>query len=111
MNLSRIGLDLAKQVFQVHGVDRHEHVVCRRQLKRAQVRDFFRQLPPCLVAMEACGSAHYWARELRELGHTVRLIAPQFVKPYVKGDCSGQPIPDSGLSFSSATAGGNPSLN
>ncbi len=56
MNLSRIGLDLAKQVFQVHGVDRHEHVVCRRQLKRAQVRDFFRQLPPCLVAMEACGS-------------------------------------------------------
>ncbi|EMN5380416.1 IS110 family transposase, partial [Pseudomonas aeruginosa] len=52
MNLSRIGLDLAKQVFQVHGVDRHEHVVCRRQLKRAQVRDFFRQLPPCLVAME-----------------------------------------------------------
>ncbi len=54
MNLSRIGLDLAKQVFQVHGVDRHEHVVCRRQLKRAQVRDFFRQLPPCLVAMEAC---------------------------------------------------------
>lgn len=55
MNLSRIGLDLAKQVFQVHGVDRHEHVVCRRQLKRAQVRDFFRQLPPCLVAMEACG--------------------------------------------------------
>ncbi|RPR53509.1 IS110 family transposase [Pseudomonas aeruginosa] len=86
MNLTRIGLDLAKQVFQVHGVDRHEHVVCRRQLKRAQVRDFFRQLPPCLVAMEACGSAHYWARELRELGHTVRLIAPQFVKPYVKGD-------------------------
>lgn len=81
MNLSRIGLDLAKQVFQVHGVDRHEHVVCRRQLKRAQVRDFFRQLPPCLVAMEACGSAHYWARELRELGHTVRLIAPQFVNP------------------------------
>ncbi|RUF04688.1 IS110 family transposase [Pseudomonas aeruginosa] len=70
MNLSRIGLDLAKQVFQVHGVDRHEHVVCRRQLKRAQVRDFFRQLPPCLVAMEACGSAHYWARELRELGHS-----------------------------------------
>ncbi len=86
MNLSRIGLDLAKQVFQVHGVDRHEQVVCRRQLKRAQVRDFFRQLPPCLVAMETCGSAHYWARELRELGHTVRLIAPQFVKPYVKGD-------------------------
>lgn len=86
MNISRVGLDLAKLVFQVHGVDCHERVVCRRQLKRAQVREFFRQLPPCLVAMEACGSAHYWARELRELGHEVRLIAPQFVKPYVKGD-------------------------
>lgn len=86
MNISRIGLDLAKQVFQVHGVDGHEQVVCRRQLKRAQVLDFFRQLEPCLVAMEACGSAHYWARELGALGHEVRLIAPQFVKPYVKGD-------------------------
>lgn len=86
MNISRVGLDLAKQVFQVHGVDSHERVVCRRQLKRRQMLDFFRQLPPCLVAMEACGSAHYWARELGELGHEVRLIAPQFVKPYVKGD-------------------------
>lgn len=86
MNISRVGLDLAKQVFQVHGVDSHERVVCRRQLKRAQMLDFFRQLAPCLVAMEACGSAHYWARELQGLGHEVRLIAPQFVKPYVKGD-------------------------
>lgn len=86
MNISRVGLDLAKQVFQVHGVDGYEQVVCRRQLKRSQVREFFRQLPPCRVAMEACGSAHYWARELRELGHEVCLIAPQFVKPYVKGD-------------------------
>jgi len=84
MNLKRIGVDLAKQVFQVHGVDSHEHVMCRKQLKRAQVLDFFRQCEPCLVAMEACGSAHYWARELRTLGHEVRLIAPQFVKPYVK---------------------------
>lgn len=84
MKLKRIGVDLAKQVFQVHGVDSHEQVKCRKQLKRSQMLDFFRQVEPCLVAMEACGSAHYWARELGQLGHTVRLIAPQFVKPYVK---------------------------
>jgi len=86
MKLKRIGIDLAKQVFQVHGVDSHEQVICRKQLKRARVLDFFRQCEPCLVAMEACGSAHYWARELRTLGHEVRLIAPQFVKPYVKSE-------------------------
>lgn len=85
MKLKRIGVDLAKQVFQVHGVDSHEQVKCRKQLKRHQMQDFFRQLEPCVVAMEACGSAHYWARELGKLGHEVRLIAPQFVKPYVKG--------------------------
>ena len=85
MKLKRIGIDLAKQVFQVHGVDSHEQVKCRKQLKRSQMLDFFRQLEPCLVAMEACGSSHYWARELGALGHEVRLIAPQFVKPYVKG--------------------------
>lgn len=84
MKLNRIGVDLAKQVFQVHGVDSHEQVKCRKQLKRHQMLDFFRQLEPCLVVMEACGSAHYWARELRVQGHEVRLIAPQFVKPYVK---------------------------
>ena len=84
MKLKRIGVDLAKQVFQVHGVDSHEQVQCRKQLKRAQMLDFFRQLEPCLVAMEACGGSHYWARELIKLGHQVRLIAPQFVKPYVK---------------------------
>lgn len=84
MKLKRIGVDLAKQVFQLHGVDSHEQVQCRKQLKRAQMLDFFRQLEPCLVAMEACGGAHYWARELIKLGHQVRLIAPQFVKPYVK---------------------------
>ena len=85
MKLKRIGIDLAKQVFQVHGVDSHEQVKCRKQLKRSQMLDFFRQLEPCLVAMEACGSSHYGARELGALGHEVRLIAPQFVKPYVKG--------------------------
>lgn len=84
MKLKRIGVDLAKQVFQVHGVDSHEQVKCRKQLKRSQMLDFFRQLEPCVVAMEACGSAHYWARELGKQGHEVRLIAPQFVKPYVK---------------------------
>ena len=85
MKLKRIGVDWAKQVFQVHGVDSHEQVKCRKQLKRHQMLDFFRQLEPCVVAMEACGSAHDWARELGKLGHEVRLIAPQFVKPYVKG--------------------------
>lgn len=84
MKLKRIGVDLAKHVFQVHGVDSHEQVKCRKQLKRAQMLDFFRNLEPCLVAMEACGGSHYWARELIKLGHQVRLIAPQFVKPYVK---------------------------
>jgi transposase len=84
MKLKRVGVDLAKQVFQVHGVDSHEQVQCRKQLKRAQMLDFFRNLEPCLVAMEACGGSHYWARELIKLGHQVRLIAPQFVKPYVK---------------------------
>lgn len=86
MNASRVGVDLAKSVFQVHGVDRQEKVVCRRQLKRSQVLAFFGKLPPCLVGMEACASAHYWARELSKFGHTVKLIAPQFVKPYVKGN-------------------------
>lgn len=85
MKLKRIGVDLAKQVFQVHGVDSHEQVVCRKQIKRARLLDFFRQLEPCLVVMEACGGSHYWARQFRALGHEVRLIAPQFVKPYVKG--------------------------
>lgn len=85
MKLKRIGVDLAKQVFQVHGVDSHEQVACRKQIKRSGLLDFFRQLEPCRVVMEACGGSHYWAREFRALGHDVRLIAPQFVKPYVKG--------------------------
>lgn len=84
MKLKRIGVDLAKNVFQVHGVDSHERIKVRKQLKRSQLLDFFRQLEPCVVAMEACGSAHYWGRMLMKLGHEVRLISPQFVKPYVK---------------------------
>lgn len=86
MNIKRIGLDLAKQVFQVHGVDYQEKVVLRKQLRRNQMLAFFRQLTPCLIGMEACSSAHYWARELQKMGHTVKLMAPQFVKPYVKGN-------------------------
>jgi transposase len=84
MNITTIGIDLAKNVFQVHGVDERGKAVLRKQLKRAQMMKFFVNLPPCLIGMEACGSAHFWARKLVELGHTVRLMAPQFVKPYVK---------------------------
>jgi transposase len=84
MKLKRIGIDLAKQVFQVHGVDQHEQVRLKKQVRRAALLDLFRQIEPCLIAMEACASAHYWGRELTRLGHQVVLIAPQFVKPYVK---------------------------
>src|SRR5690606_29888671 len=76
--------DLAKQVFQLHGVDEQGKTVLRKQLKRDQMATFFATLPVCLIGMEACGSAHHWARKLESFGHTVRLIAPQFVKPYVK---------------------------
>lgn len=84
MNITTIGIDLAKNVFQVHGVNDRGKPQLRKQLKRAQVMKFFVNLPPCLIGMEACGSSHFWARKLSELGHTVKLIAPQFVKPYVK---------------------------
>ena len=86
LHVTRIGIDLAKQVFQVHGVDEQGHTVLRRRLARSQVRAVLTQLPPCVVGLEACGSAHYWARELRALGHDVRLMAPQFVRPYRKND-------------------------
>lgn len=86
MKLSRIGMDIAKSVFQLHGVDSHERVALKKRLRRAEVLSFFRQQASCEVAMEACGGAHYWARELVRLGHRVKLIAPQFVKPYVKGN-------------------------
>jgi transposase len=84
MNITTIGLDLAKSVFQVHGVDDRGKVVLRKALKRTEVLKVLSALPPCLVGMEACGGAHYWARQLMQLGHTVKLMAPQFVKPYVK---------------------------
>ena len=86
MEITTIGLDLAKNVFQVHGVNERGKAVLRKQLKRDQVAPFFANLPPCLIGIEACASAHHWARKLHALGHTVRLMAPQFVKPYVKSN-------------------------
>jgi transposase len=82
--VTTIGLDIAKSVFQVHGVDAAGQVVIRRQLKRRTVLAFFQKLPPCLVGIEACASSHHWSRELQTLGHTVRLMPPAYVKPYVK---------------------------
>jgi transposase len=84
MNVKRIGIDLAKQVFQLHGVDRSEQGAIRKQLRRGQMHAYFKNLSPTLVGMEACATSHYWARELTRYGHCVKLIAAQFVKPYVK---------------------------
>ena len=82
--ITTIGIDLAKVVFQIHGVTEHGKVAVRKQLKRAEMLSYFANLEPCLIGMEACGSAHHWARKLESYGHTVKLMAPQFVKPYVK---------------------------
>lgn len=82
--ITTVGLDLAKSVFQVHGIAEEGDVIVRRALRRSQVLDFFRTLPSCLVGMEACGSAHSWAREIQALGHTVRMMPPAYVKAYVK---------------------------
>ena len=82
--ITTVGLDIAKSVFQVHGVDADGQVVVRRQLKRRYVLAFFQKLPPCLIGIEACASAHHWSRELQSLGHKVRLMPPAYVKPYVK---------------------------
>ncbi|XAG70582.1 IS110 family transposase [bacterium 19CA06SA08-2] len=84
MNVKTIGIDLAKAIFQIHGVNEHGKCLFNKPLKRAQMISFFANLPPCLIGMEACSSAHYWANKLQGLGHTVKLMAPQFVKPYVK---------------------------
>ena len=82
--VSTVGLDLAKYIFQLHGADSAGAVVFRKKLRRGQLLAFLATLPPCTVAMEACGSAHYWGREIAKLGHTVKLIAPAYVKPFVK---------------------------
>ena len=84
MQITTIGLDIAKNVFQVHGIDATEKVVVRKQLRRSQVLGFFKALPPCLVGMEACATAHYWARELTKLGHQVRLMPAKDVNAYVR---------------------------
>ncbi|BDW98489.1 IS110 family transposase [Maricaulis maris] len=84
MNVTTIGIDLAKSVFQLHGVDAQGAVVFRRKLRRGGVLDFLRDLPVCLIGLEACATAHFWAREIGALGHEVRLIPPAYVKPYVK---------------------------
>ena len=84
MNVTTIGLDLAKSVFQVHGIDAHGKTLITRQLRRGKVLEFFANLPACLVGIEACPSAHHWAREISKLGHEVRLMPPGYVKPYVK---------------------------
>jgi len=84
MDITTVGLDVAKQVFQVHGIEAHGKVVVRKQLRRKEVVEYFTQLPPCVIGMEACSSSHDWARRLSGLGHRVKLMAPQFVRPYVK---------------------------
>jgi transposase len=84
MHVTTVGLDLAKHVFQVHGIDQNGQVLIRRQLPRGERIGFFRRFPPCLTGMEACSTAHFWARELAALGHEVRLMPAAYVKPYVK---------------------------
>src|SRR5436190_10907823 len=84
MQISTIGIDIAKNVFQVHGVDAAGKPVLKKQLRRGQMLEFFGKLPPCLIGMEACATSHHWARELKKLGHDVRLMPPSYVKAYVK---------------------------
>jgi transposase len=86
MNCTTLGIDVVKQVFQLHGVDERGHVVVQKRVTRAKVRETIAQLPACVIGMEACSSAQYWAREFQQLGHRVKLISPQFVRPYVKGN-------------------------
>jgi len=82
--VTTIGLDIAKSVFQVHGIDAEGVVIIRRQVRRGQMLKFFASLPPCLIGIEACASAHHWSRELQGLGHQVKLMPAAYVKPYVK---------------------------
>lgn len=84
MNITTLGIDIAKSIFQLHGTNERGKVELKKRLRRAQLLAFMQQLPPCLVGMEACGGAHYWAKKFQSYGHTVKLIAPQYVKPYVK---------------------------
>ncbi len=91
MNITTVGIDLAKNILQVHGVDERGKPVLRKSLKWSQVASFFANLPVCLIGIEACGSDHHWARKLQSFGHDVRMNVPQFVKPYVKSNTNGPP--------------------
>jgi transposase len=84
MEVTTIGIDIAKRIFQIHSVNKHGKTILKKKLMRDQVLTFMSNIPRCLVGMEACGGANYWAREISKLGHEVKLMAPQFVKPYVK---------------------------
>jgi transposase len=84
MSVKTVGLDLAKDVFQVHGISENGRVIFNKAIKRAKLLAFFETLPPCVIGMEACGSSHHWGRTLRKLGHDVRLMPANYVKPYVK---------------------------
>ncbi len=84
MQITTLSIDLAKNVFQLHGVDQHAYRRLRKRVSRKKLLPKVANLPPCLIGMEACGGAHYWARAFRQLGHNVRIINPQYVKPYVK---------------------------
>ena len=84
MKIKTLGIDLAKSIFHLYGVDAHGKALMKKQLSRKKLLEFMANLPPCLVGMEACGGAHYWGRAFRELGHEVKLLPPQYVKPYVK---------------------------
>lgn len=86
MKITTVGIDLAKSVFHLWGVDANGKRVLKKMVTRDKLREEMIQIPPCLIGLEACGGAHYWAREFQKVGHTVRLISPQFVKPYVKSN-------------------------
>ena len=110
MNATTIGIDIAKSVFQVHGVDAAGQVTVTKKLRRAEVMKFFEATPPCLVGMEACATAHFWAREISALGHDVRLMPPSYVKAYLrrqKNDAAGWPGPGDARRAAGAQAHGS----
>ena len=88
MKVTTIGIDLAKNIFHIHGADKRGRVVFSRALRRSRFREFMAQLPPCLIGLEACGGSHYWAGELKEMGHDARIMAAKFIKPYIKSNKS-----------------------
>ena len=106
MNITRIGLDTAKSIFQVHGVDETGKAIVKRKLQRSEMFPFFEKLEPCTIYLEACGAGHYWARVLIGLGHDVKLIAPEAVKPFVKKGKKNDPADAAAL----CEAGGRPNI-